>query len=127
MNSAAEGSGRLYRMPREASHLTFNTDFRRAYKRGKCIKFPEVVVYIVRNRTREVRYGITSSKKIGNAVTRNRARRVIRAAFFSSDVVVRCGVDIVFVARSKTAGCKSTELVPRIQKALADSGAVFAV
>ncbi len=118
MISATEPSGKPFYMPREASHLTFNTDFRRAYKRGKCVRFPEVVVYINRNRTGEVRYGITSSKKIGNAVTRNRARRVIRAAFFSSDVPVKRGFDLVFVARSSTAACKSTELVPRIQKAL---------
>ena len=118
MSSEAGSGGKAYCMPREAASLTFNTDFRRAYKRGKCIRFPEVVVYINRNRTGEVRYGITSSKKIGNAVTRNRARRVIRAAFFSSDIPVKRGFDLVFVARSRTALCKSTELVPRLQKAL---------
>ncbi len=119
MSSEAGSGGRTYCMPREAASLTFNTDFRRAYKRGKCVKFPEVVVYINRNRTGEVRYGITSSKKIGNAVTRNRARRVIRAAFFSSDIPVKRGFDLVFVARSMTALCKSTELVLRLKKALA--------
>ena len=107
-------------MPREAQKLTFNTDFRRAYNRGKCFRFPDVVVYINKNRTGTVRYGITSSKKIGNAVTRNRARRVIRAAFYSSDIAVKKGYDIVFVARSSTAGKKSGELIPHIRKALSN-------
>ena len=105
-------------LPRDAQKLTFNTDFRRAYSRGKCFRFPDVVVYVNKNRTGTVRYGITSSKKIGNAVTRNRARRVIRAAYYSSDVAVKKGYDIVFVARSVTAARKSTDLVPHIQNAL---------
>ena len=58
-----------------------NNEFRRAYARGKCFVTPVVVVYVLKNRTGNVRVGITTSKKIGNAVRRNRSRRVIREAF----------------------------------------------
>ena len=39
---------------------------------------PVVVTYVLKNRAGTVRVGITTSKKIGGAVQRNRARRVIR-------------------------------------------------
>lgn len=60
--------------------LNKNREFTRAYSRGKSFVHPLLVTYVVKTRTKKLRVGITSSKKIGNAVVRNRARRVIRAA-----------------------------------------------
>ena len=61
--------------------LKSNSDFRRLYNRGKAITDPALVVYYSKNRAGICRIGITTSKKIGNAVERNRSRRVIREAF----------------------------------------------
>ena len=58
--------------------LTRNNEFARAYTRGKSFVHPHVVLYVNKNRLGRTRVGITASKKIGNAVTRNRARRVLR-------------------------------------------------
>lgn len=58
-----------------------NRDFRRIYSKGKSFVSPVLVTYVLKNRTKNVRYGITTSKKTGNAVQRNRSRRIIRAAF----------------------------------------------
>ena len=54
--------------------------------------------------------GITTSKKIGNAVERNRSRRIIRAAFRELTPYIGGGFDFVFVARSRTKHMKSTEI-----------------
>ena len=54
--------------------------------------------------------GITTSKKIGNAVERNRSRRIIRAAFRELTPSVNGGYDFVFVARSRTKHLKSTDI-----------------
>ena len=61
--------------------LNLNTDFRRAYKRGKVYTSPALVSYVTKNRAGICRIGITTSKKIGNAVTRNRIKRRLREAF----------------------------------------------
>ena len=62
--------------------LKENRDFRRLYTRGKSFVSPSLVTYVMKNRrSGGIRVGITTSKKIGNAVTRSRARRVIREAF----------------------------------------------
>lgn len=50
-----------------------------------------------------VRFGLTASKKVGNAVRRNRARRRLRAAataLLSRHCVA--GYDVVLVARAET-------------------------
>ena len=80
-----------------------NNDFRRIYARGKSYVSPLVVVYALKNRTKNVRVGITTSKKVGNAVQRNRSRRVIREAFRALAPRVRPGFDLVLVARAAVA------------------------
>ncbi len=99
-----------------------NNDFRRIYQRGKSFVSPLLVVYVQKNRTEAVRIGITTSKKIGNAVRRNRARRVIREAFYALPVSVRPGVDLVFVARGRTPYVKSTQVRQQMEKALFSAG-----
>lgn len=58
--------------------LNENKDFRRIYAKGKSYVSSSVITYVSKNRCKQIRVGITTSKKIGNAVQRNRARRLIR-------------------------------------------------
>jgi ribonuclease P protein component len=90
--------------------LTRNGDFRRAYGRGKSLAHPLLVTYALRNRVGVCRYGITTSKKVGCAVERNRCRRVIFEALRTLDKSPRPGWDVVFVARTRTKTVKSTDI-----------------
>jgi ribonuclease P protein component len=90
--------------------LKSNPDFRRLYNRGKAITDPALVIYYSKNRAGICRIGITTSKKIGNAVERNHSRRLLREAFRSVCPRVKPQYDIVIVARSKTKYVKSTRL-----------------
>lgn len=99
-----------------------NNDFRRIYARGKSYVSPLVVVYALKNRTKNVRVGITTSKKVGNAVQRNRSRRVIREAFRALAPRVRLGFDLVLVARGKTPYVKSTDVRRQLERQLQAAG-----
>ena len=90
--------------------LKMNGDFRRLYNRGKAVTNPALVMYYMKNRAGICRIGITTSKKIGNAVERNRSRRVIREAFRQICPDLNPCYDIVMVARSKTKYLKSTRI-----------------
>ncbi len=90
--------------------LKSNSDFRRLYNRGKTVTDPALVIYYSKNRAGICRIGITTSKKIGNAVERNHSRRLLREAFRSVCPEVAPCYDIVIVARSKTKYLKSTRL-----------------
>lgn len=68
--------------------------------------------------------GITASKKIGNAVERNRARRVIREALRKIDMSKAGSYDIVFVARSKTVRKKSTDIYEIMLPMLRNAGVI---
>ena len=79
-----------------------NHVFSRAYAKGKRAAARTVVVYALKNyRTRDTRLGITASRKLGNAVQRSRARRLIREAFrhIASEREFVRPFDLIVVAR----------------------------
>ena len=102
--------------------LVRNGDFVRAYKRGKHIVHPQVVVYVNKNRGQGLRVGITCSKKAGKAVVRNRARRVIRQALVQTLSPNAGNVDVVLVARGQTPQLKSDRLAATLQAILPKLG-----
>ena len=103
-----------------------NTEFIRGYRKGVSTVSPLVVTYVLKNRYGFTRIGITASKKVGCAVKRNRARRVIREAVRSLNLDMSQSYDIILVARSKTARAKSYEVAPMIEKRLRDAGVIHA-
>ena len=66
--------------------LTQRKDFVRLSARKDGVKTPAFVVLIEKNDSDVIRYGVTASKRLGNAVKRSRAKRRMRAVF---DEVVR--------------------------------------
>jgi ribonuclease P protein component len=101
-----------------------NRDFKRIYAKGKSSVSPTLVTYVAKNKGKHLRVGITASKKVGNAVARNRSRRVIRAAFrsFLPKLDKNRNIDLIFVARAKTAHVKSTEVQKAMARHLKEAG-----
>ncbi len=86
-----------------------NKDFLCLYKKGRYITSKYSVIYVKPNNRPYNRFGITAGKKIGNAVARNRAKRLIRLAYQKAEIRLPVGIDIVIVARSGILGIKSDE------------------
>jgi ribonuclease P protein component len=104
--------------------LTQNRDFLRLYKRGRSKVDRALVMYYSKNKLGVNRIGITTSKKIGTAVRRNRARRVIREAYRQLEPMTKTGYDFVFVARGRTAALKSGEVYLIMKNMFAGAGAL---
>ncbi len=101
-----------------------NRDFSRIYRKGKSFVSPVLVTYVIKSRSGKLRYGITTGKKIGNAVKRSRARRVIRASYFQLYEELSPGFDIIFVARGKTPYVKSQAVKIEMRKHLEAAGVI---
>ena len=83
---------------------------------------PVLVVYVMKNRGRGLRVGITTSKKTGNAVKRSRSRRVIREAVRALAPRIRDGYDLVLVARGKTPLSKAHRCRRTLEQQLGKAG-----
>ena len=97
-------------------------EFRFLFKKGDSIVTDAFVCYARESKRRVNRIGIVTGKKVGNAVKRSRARRVIREAFRLIEPLLREKTqkryDFIFVARAKTPAMKSTEVYLRMEKQL---------
>ncbi len=97
-----------------------NRDFSFLFKKGESIVTYGFVCYMRPRRGGKNRLGIVTGKKIGNAVKRNRARRIIREAFRLTDPIMREKTqkryDFIFVARAKTPSLKTGQIVSLIKK-----------
>ena len=87
--------------------LNDNKDFLRLYKKGRYIASKYSVIYVRPNGRPYNRLGITAGKKVGNAVCRNRAKRLIRLAYRNAEISLPVGIDIVIVARTRLCEVKS--------------------
>ena len=97
-----------------------NCDFKRLYYKGKsCVK-KSVVLYYRKNKFSCNRLGLTVSPKVGNAVKRNRIRRILREIYRVLEL--EQGYDIVIVARKSSALKSFCEIQKDLKSALYDSG-----
>ena len=99
-------------IPSRAGFLAARSNGKKALSRG-------LVIQAIQNETSQWRIGLTATKKIGNAVTRNRARRRMRALARSYLApLAQPGIDYVLIARHDTVTADWQDMGKGLQKAI---------
>ena len=80
--------------------LKKNNEFRTIYKKGRYKAGKYLVMYVMPNKKDINRIGITTGKRFGNSVQRNRMKRIIRESYRLSRDRMKMGYDIIFMARA---------------------------
>ncbi|KAA9014602.1 ribonuclease P protein component [Niallia endozanthoxylica] len=81
-----------------------NEDFQEVFKKGKSVANRQFVVYTLKKPEQgHFRIGLSVSKKIGNAVTRNQIKRYVRQVFHEFDGCIHNDLDYIIIARKPTA------------------------
>lgn len=75
-------------------------DFTSIYKRGKSIGERYIVLFYKKNHLSYNRTAFLASKKVGNSVQRNRARRLMRESYRNLNGQLKDGYDMIFIARN---------------------------
>lgn len=112
--------------------ITENHLYAKAYAKGKKAVTGTVIVYVLRDyaarRLRDAhpqkrfvnRIGLTVGKKLGGAVERNRAKRVLREAMraVEREPGVKTGFLVVLAARERATEVKAAEVERDLRRAL---------
>ena len=105
--------------------------YQKVYTRGKKAVTRTVVVYCLRDyaagrlqkahpeKKRINRVGLTVTKKLGGAVTRNRVKRILRAGFrqLDTETPIKRGFLIVLVARDAAISAKTQQVYADLKSA----------
>jgi len=90
--------------------LTSSNDFLRVRRLGKSYAHPLVVLITLPNELGYTRVAVSAGRRVGNAVKRNRAKRLLREAFRSQIGMIAPGWDVVMVARQALQGASLQEV-----------------
>ena len=103
----------------KVSTLKENHLFAKSYRKGRCFSGRNIAVYILNNREKTKNLvGITVSKSRGNAVKRNRTKRVIREAYRTFHPFIKEGFIIVIVARQPCVEASVPEVTAELEALL---------
>ena len=104
--------------------LRNQADFNAVYNRGRSVGDKYVVVIYLKNDLDHNRTGFLASKKVGNSVRRNRARRLIKESYrrFRDDIPT--GYDIVIIARNTITDRSFSEVDRSLRNAFRRTGII---
>lgn len=107
---------------RRRNVLHYQKDFNRVYKKGKSVGDRYVVIFFLKNNLGYNRISYLASKKVGNSVKRNRAKRLMKESFRNMDIKIPNGYDFIFIARNTIDGKKCDQVKKSLENALKRTG-----
>jgi ribonuclease P protein component len=87
----------------KANRVLQRANFRQAYEQGRKFQAKYFTAFVLANAGVQPRLGITATRKMGNSVARNRARRLVREVFRKNKRLVPSGIDIIINVKSPLA------------------------
>jgi ribonuclease P protein component len=102
--------------------LRSTSDFRAIQSGSRSRAHPLLLLRYRRNELERTRYGISTSRRIGSAVVRNRLRRRLRTVLRALDPTLDRGWDILLIARADAADASQAELAAALERLVSTAG-----
>ena len=96
--------------------------FTAIYNKGKSVGDKYIVLFVKKNGLPYNRFAFLASKKVGNSVTRNRAKRLMKESYRAIRESIADGYDLLFIARKEICGKKLADVKPSVENAVKRAG-----
>ena len=103
----------MYELPK-SSIIRNKFEFNRVYSKGRSYVNQMMIIHLINSDNVKGKVGFAVGKKIGNAVVRNRIKRLMREAYRISQHSINPNVSMILIARKPLIEAKSY----LVQKAL---------
>ncbi|MBR0598423.1 ribonuclease P protein component [Sinanaerobacter chloroacetimidivorans] len=97
-------------------------DFSAIYNKGKSVGERYLVLFLKKNNLPYNRTAFLASKKVGNSVLRNRARRLMKESYRDLECKLTKGYDIILIARNTICNVKCADVKKSMDAAFMKSG-----
>lgn len=104
---------------KKADKLLERKEFLRLSRKGNQVRDPYFVIRFASSDVERPRLGITVTKKVGNAVIRNRLKRFAREYFRLNRHRINNHLDLIIMARTSAAGLNSNQAFDSLAKLFA--------
>ena len=105
--------------------LRRKSDFSTIYNKGKSVGDRYVVLFYRKNNLSHNRVAFLASKKVGNSVKRNRARRLLKESFRLTNLKIPTGgYDFIIIARNTIVNAKCPEVKKSLESAFRRTGVI---
>lgn len=95
---------------RKSERLLTRADFEKLSRCGERIENEHFIIVYSRNGFGKLRLGVTASKRVGPAVTRNRVKRLVREHFRLHKVLFAESYDVNVIAKDGTSDLSSRQI-----------------
>ena len=123
MTPVGVGGGKPDRSLRRGERLQDPSEFQRVYDGGKSYRGSLIVLFVLSLPDLERKAGFVASRRVGNAVSRNRAKRLLREAYrHHKNTIPERGFHLVLVARNTCRGADFARVERDLLRLLLEAG-----
>jgi ribonuclease P protein component len=104
--------------------LTKSADFKRVRRLGKAYPQPLIVLVALPNELLYSRFAVVAGRSVGNAVKRNRAKRVMREVLNKLLPDISSGWDLILIARQPISAASFSQIQEAVRVVFQRSGLI---
>ena len=90
-------------------------NFDDTFKYGKKIVGKYLIAYVRENNSNYIKSGVITSKKVGNAVERNRIKRIVREAVININKNENYNIDLILISKHSNGNNNSLKTIDMIK------------